>query len=59
MIVASETRFGEILPLWQDILSLQEKLIESLFNIWQKIEPLLEEGDNWANLYCSKWPIVE
>ena len=24
-----------------------------------KIEPLLAEGDNWANLYCSKWPIVK
>ena len=40
----SVTRFGEILPLWQNFKSLW-LFFEGLFCIWQTLEP------NWANVF--------
>ena len=48
---SSVTRFGEILPLWQNFTS---QIFESLFLIWQSVEPTLANLVHyWANFnFC-------
>ena len=53
---SSVTRFGEISPLWQNILRLRQNL-SGLFSIWQNFEPILAKVlFYWANYHYCKWP---
>ena len=53
---SSVTRFGEISPLWQNILRLRQNL-SGLFSIWQNFEPILAKVlFYWSNYHYCKWP---
>ena len=55
----SVTRFGEILPLWQNFKNIWQRY-EGLISIWQSFEPTLENSVCfWANLGCCKWQNIE
>ena len=63
------TRFGEILPLWQNFTSLWQNVdglfliwqnVDGLFLIWQNVDPILANLlDYWAHFHCYKWPNIE
>ena len=51
---SSATRFGEILPLWQNFTNLRQ-IFEVLISMWQTFEHTLEKSVCfWANLHCCK-----
>ena len=65
-IRTSVTRFGDISPLWQNILLLSQNILllwlnlEGLFSIWQNFElSWAKVLCYWANFYCCKWPNIK
>ena len=56
---SSVTRFGEILPLWQNSICLRQ-CYDGLFSIWQNCEPTLVNFlCCWANIQRYKGPKIE
>ena len=57
--MTSVTRFGEISPLWQHLMTLCQ-MVEGLISVWQNFEPTVAKMLYfWAVFQCCKWPNIE
>ena len=54
---ARVTRFGEILPLWQNRTGLW-KNVDGIFSIWQNFEPTLQKYDIWRIFIVTNGQIL-
>ena len=56
---SSVTRFGEILPIWQNFTNIWQ-IFDCSFPVWQYTDPTLAKlWHYWASFHCCKLPNIE